>query len=108
MADGDGAVGGGGGGGAEEVVALDRSHTGALNLAVLQRSDPAIEAIVASASHAAVYENRSNQEWVRLCVLFATATPASKTNMLVDRTPRARMSGHVSRLLLPLADEEEY
>lgn len=46
-------------------VPLDRTHSGALNLAVLQRSDPSIEAIVASASHAAVYENRSNTEWVR-------------------------------------------
>ena len=48
------------------VLALDRTHTPSLNLAVLQRVDPSIEAVVASASHAAVYENKTgNQEWVR-------------------------------------------
>ena len=45
---------------------LDRTATPALNLAVLQRLDARIEAIVASASHAAVYENKTgNEGWVR-------------------------------------------
>jgi hypothetical protein len=43
---------------------LDKTHTAALNLAVLQRMDPAVVSIVASANHVAIYSfDSALQQW---------------------------------------------
>ena len=45
---------------------LDRTHAAALNLAVLQRIDPATVSIVATANHVAIYAfNTASQQWAK-------------------------------------------
>ena len=47
-------------------IQLDHTHADSMNLAVLQRLDPQIECIVASASHVAMYSySEEKGEWVK-------------------------------------------
>lgn len=48
------------------LLSLDRAANGTLNLASLQRIDPDVRDIVATANHVAVYEfSSADQTWVR-------------------------------------------
>lgn len=49
---------------ADNLIHMDRSHTATLNLAVLQRIDPLILSVVATASHVAIYSfNDASKQW---------------------------------------------
>ncbi len=47
-----------------KVIKIDKGHAASLNMATLQRADPKITKVLASASHVVVYDSDTGGQWV--------------------------------------------